>query len=104
MILTNVCLSLCVTYLIIGYIFPALIASLVPFRTYIVSRLFSEEDLVYLDPLDEAFTSPTTEDEDIEATDEIPVEELDDENIVDDSNVNAEVSTKGESDEAIQTA
>ena len=57
-----------------------MIAALVPFRSHIVSRLFSEEDLVYLDPLDEAFTSPSEgdDDENIEATDETPIEGMDD--------------------------
>jgi hypothetical protein len=36
-----------------GYIFPALIAALVPVRSYIVSRLFTEEDVLYLDPMAE---------------------------------------------------
>lgn len=45
-------------YASVGYIFPALIAALVPFRTYLVSRMFDEDDLVYLDPMDEAFTPP----------------------------------------------
>lgn len=35
----------------VGYIFPALIGLLVPFRSFIMSRLFSEEDLKYLDPI-----------------------------------------------------
>lgn len=33
--------------------FPALIAIFVPFRIYIVSKFFSEEDLKYLDPVGE---------------------------------------------------
>ena len=33
-----------------GYIYPALLTALVPFRSYILSRVFSEEDLKYLDP------------------------------------------------------
>lgn len=37
----------------VGYIFPALIAALVPVRSYIVSRLFDDSDLKYLDPVDE---------------------------------------------------
>ncbi len=37
----------------IGYVFPALVAALVPIRSFIVSRCFSEEDLKYLDPIGE---------------------------------------------------
>ena len=37
----------------VGYIFPALVAALVPVRSYIVSRCFAEEDLKYLDPIGE---------------------------------------------------
>ena len=44
-----------------GYIFPALIAALVPFRTYIVSRMFDEDDLVILDPMDESITPPDSQ-------------------------------------------
>ena len=33
-----------------GYIYPALLTALVPVRSYILSRLFSEDDLQYLDP------------------------------------------------------
>lgn len=36
-----------------GYVFPALIAIFVPFRIYIISRFFSEEDLKHLDPVGE---------------------------------------------------
>eukprot|EP00980_Cylindrotheca_fusiformis_P007792 scaffold1669_cov129-Cylindrotheca_fusiformis.AAC.3 len=36
-----------------GYVFPLLIAIFVPVRSFIVSRLFSEEDLKHLDPSDE---------------------------------------------------
>jgi hypothetical protein len=43
-----------------GYIFPALIAALVPFRAYVISYFFTDADLVYLDPLDEAFTPPSS--------------------------------------------
>ena len=35
----------------VGYIFPALIGLLVPFRYFLVKRWFSEEDLKYLDPI-----------------------------------------------------
>eukprot|EP00934_Nitzschia_sp_Nitz4_P002737 Nitzschia sp. Nitz4//scaffold103_size77763//2583//4601//NITZ4_005434-RA/size77763-processed-gene-0.0-mRNA-1//1//CDS//3329532295//2727//frame0 len=38
----------------VGYIFPALIALLVPLRSYGVSRMFSAEDLKHLDPVDES--------------------------------------------------
>lgn len=34
-----------------------MIAALVPFRAYIVSWMFDEDDLQYLDPMDEAFAS-----------------------------------------------
>lgn len=37
----------------LGYIFPALVAALVPIRSFFVSRVFSAEDLVYLDPIGE---------------------------------------------------
>jgi hypothetical protein len=37
----------------IGYIFPALVAGLVPLRAYIIPRLFRQEDLQYLDPFGE---------------------------------------------------
>lgn len=43
----------------IGYIFPALIVALVPFRAYVLPLIFDEEDLMYLDPIDHAFTPPT---------------------------------------------
>ena len=36
-----------------GYVFPAFIAGFVPFRSFIVNRLFDENDLKYLDPVDE---------------------------------------------------
>jgi hypothetical protein len=36
----------------VGYLFPALIMLLVPIRSFLVSRWFSEEDLRYLDPID----------------------------------------------------
>ena len=38
----------------IGYIYPALLTALVPFRAYILSRVFSERDLKYLDPFGES--------------------------------------------------
>ena len=44
-----------------GYIFPALIAALVPLRTFVVSRMFDEGDLAHLDPMDEAFTPPDSQ-------------------------------------------
>ena len=36
-----------------GYIFPILVTSLVPIRSFLISRFFSEADLVYLDPIGE---------------------------------------------------
>ena len=36
-----------------GYIFPVLVAALVPIRSFCVSRCFSEKDLEYLDPIGE---------------------------------------------------
>jgi boron transporter len=36
-----------------GYIYPALLTALVPFRSYILTRWFSEEDLQHLDPFGE---------------------------------------------------
>ncbi len=47
-----------------GYIFPALIAALVPFRTFVVRRMFDEDDLVYLDPMEEAFATSDEEEND----------------------------------------
>ena len=38
---------------ITGYIFPALVAALVPIRSFLVPRYFSSEDLKYLDPIGE---------------------------------------------------
>lgn len=35
-----------------GYIYPALLTALVPVRSFILSKLFSERDLKYLDPTD----------------------------------------------------
>jgi GNAT superfamily N-acetyltransferase len=37
----------------VGYLYPALLTLLVPFRSYILYRLFPEEDLRHLDPVDE---------------------------------------------------
>ena len=37
----------------IGYIFPALVAALVPIRSYLVAWYFKDEDLKYLDPIGE---------------------------------------------------
>lgn len=37
-----------------GYIYPALLVLLVPFRSYILSQVFSEADLKHLDPADES--------------------------------------------------
>ena len=45
---------------LLGYVFPALIAALVPFRAYVVTCFFDAADLVYLDPMDEAFTPPSS--------------------------------------------
>jgi hypothetical protein len=36
-----------------GYIFPALVTALVPLRSWVVSCLFTEEDLKHLDPAGE---------------------------------------------------
>ncbi|KAL7560838.1 hypothetical protein ACA910_013273 [Epithemia clementina (nom. ined.)] len=36
----------------VGYIYPALLTILVPFRSYILSHVFTERDLKYLDPSD----------------------------------------------------
>jgi hypothetical protein len=33
-----------------GYIYPALLTALVPLRSRVLSKLFSEKDLKYLDP------------------------------------------------------
>jgi hypothetical protein len=33
-----------------GYIYPALLTALVPLRSRVLSKLFSEQDLKYLDP------------------------------------------------------
>jgi hypothetical protein len=38
----------------IGYIYPAMLTALVPFRAYILSRVFSEHDMKYLDPFGES--------------------------------------------------
>lgn len=48
----------------IGYVFPVLIAALVPIRSYIISCFFSEEDLVYMDPPDGIFGVAEDLDED----------------------------------------
>jgi GNAT superfamily N-acetyltransferase len=37
----------------VGYIYPALLALLVPFRSYVLHRFFKEEDMKHLDPADE---------------------------------------------------
>eukprot|EP00566_Odontella_aurita_P008076 CAMPEP_0113546980 /NCGR_PEP_ID=MMETSP0015_2-20120614/12103_1 /TAXON_ID=2838 /ORGANISM="Odontella" /LENGTH=659 /DNA_ID=CAMNT_0000447487 /DNA_START=176 /DNA_END=2155 /DNA_ORIENTATION=+ /assembly_acc=CAM_ASM_000160 len=37
-----------------GYIYPALLAVLVPLRSYVLTRFFSKEDLKHLDPSDES--------------------------------------------------
>eukprot|EP00525_Craspedostauros_australis_P005285 CAMPEP_0198114780 /NCGR_PEP_ID=MMETSP1442-20131203/6066_1 /TAXON_ID= /ORGANISM="Craspedostauros australis, Strain CCMP3328" /LENGTH=213 /DNA_ID=CAMNT_0043772169 /DNA_START=102 /DNA_END=743 /DNA_ORIENTATION=+ len=42
----------------VGYIFPAMVAALVPIRSYLVHALFSQEDLKFLDPQDEAMKAP----------------------------------------------
>lgn len=36
-----------------GYIYPALLTALVPVRSYILSRFFSEQDMKHLDPFGE---------------------------------------------------
>lgn len=38
----------------VGYIYPALLTILVPFRSFILSRVFDEKDLKYLDPTAES--------------------------------------------------
>lgn len=37
----------------LGYIYPALLTALVPFRSYVISRWFDEKDLEHLDPFGE---------------------------------------------------
>jgi len=37
-----------------GYIYPALLTALVPFRSYVLERLFDEKDIAHLDPTDES--------------------------------------------------
>ena len=37
----------------VGYIYPALLTLLVPFRSFLLSRVFSEKDLEHLDPYGE---------------------------------------------------
>lgn len=36
---------------LLGYVFPALVTALVPFRFYVLPRLFHPNDLKSLDPL-----------------------------------------------------
>ncbi len=36
-----------------GYIYPALLTALVPLRSYVLARYFTEADLKHLDPFDE---------------------------------------------------
>jgi hypothetical protein len=38
----------------VGYLYPALLTLLVPFRSYILYRLFAQEDLRHLDPVNES--------------------------------------------------
>lgn len=38
----------------VGYIYPALLALLVPFKSFVLHRFFSEDDMKYLDPCDES--------------------------------------------------
>jgi hypothetical protein len=38
----------------IGYIFPALVCACVPIRQYVLTRIFTEEDLKHLDPFGES--------------------------------------------------
>jgi hypothetical protein len=37
-----------------GYIYPALLTALVPLRSYVLTRYFTEADLKHLDPYDES--------------------------------------------------
>jgi hypothetical protein len=37
-----------------GYIYPALLTALVPLRSYVLTRYFTEADLKHLDPFDES--------------------------------------------------
>ena len=45
----------------LGWIFPALVGALVPVRSFFVSRVFTDDDLVYLDPISQ--TDEETHDE-----------------------------------------
>jgi len=48
----------------VGYIFPVMVAALVPIRSYLVHALFSEEDLKFLDPHEENTQSNGADDDD----------------------------------------
>ena len=55
--LMQLCIAGCIfgvaQFSAVGYIFPVLVVILIPFRLYVVSRLFKDEDLKYLDPIGE---------------------------------------------------
>ncbi len=48
-----------------GYIFPALIVALVPFRAYVLSWIFDKDDLAHLDP-EEALAPPGKDKHDVD--------------------------------------
>jgi hypothetical protein len=47
-------LTLTMFVLCTGYIYPALLTALVPLRSYVLTRYFTEADLKHLDPFDES--------------------------------------------------
>jgi len=53
----QVCIAGCIfgvaQFSAVGYIFPILVVILIPFRLYVVSRIFNDDDLIYLDPIGE---------------------------------------------------
>ena len=55
--LMQVCIAGCIfgvaQFSAVGYIFPVLVVILIPFRLFVVSRFFKDEDLIYLDPIGE---------------------------------------------------
>ena len=55
--LMQLCIAGCIfgvaQFSAVGYIFPVLVVVLIPFRLFAVSRLFKDEDLIYLDPIGE---------------------------------------------------
>jgi len=55
--LMQLCIAGCIfgvaQFSAVGYIFPVLVVILIPFRLYVVSRCFKDEDLKYLDPIGE---------------------------------------------------